>query len=75
MKRLFYILLAGLLFVACDDINEEIPVGRISGSVSDKTTGEPVATVSATLSPGGNSTVTGSDGSFEFYICFLQSQY
>lgn len=66
MKRLFYILLAGLLFVACDDINEEIPVGRISGSVSDKTTGEPVATVSATLSPGGNSTVTGSDGSFEF---------
>ncbi|MBO5085564.1 MAG: carboxypeptidase-like regulatory domain-containing protein [Bacteroidaceae bacterium] len=66
MKRLFYILLAGLLFVACDDINEEINVGRISGVVSDKNTGEPVATVSAVLSPGGNSTVTGSDGSFEF---------
>lgn len=67
MKRLMYILFVGLLFTACaNDINEEIPVGRISGSVSDKTTGEPVATVSATLSPGGNSTVTGSDGSFEF---------
>lgn len=67
MKRLMYIMLVGLLFTACaNDINEEIPVGRISGSVSDKTTGEPVATVSATLSPGGNSTVTGSDGSFEF---------
>ena len=67
MKRLMYIMFVGLLFTACaNDINEEIPVGRISGSVSDKTTGEPVATVSATLSPGGNSTVTGSDGSFEF---------
>ena len=66
MKRLFYILLAGLLLMACEEINEEINVGKISGVVSDKNTGEPVATVSATLSPGGNSTVTGSDGSFEF---------
>ena len=67
MKRLFYILLSGLLLVACaDDINEEVTIGKISGVVSDKTTGEPVATVSAVLSPGGNSTVTGSDGSFEF---------
>lgn len=67
MKRLFYILLAGLLCTACaDDIQEEVTVGRISGVVSDKNTGEPVATVSAVLSPGGNSTVTGSDGSFEF---------
>ncbi|MDE6702487.1 MAG: DUF2012 domain-containing protein [Muribaculaceae bacterium] len=40
--------------------------GSIAGSVSDRTTGEPVATVNVTLSPGGNSTVTGSDGSFDF---------
>lgn len=67
MKRFIYIMLAGLLFAACaEDLKDEIPVGRISGIVSDKNTGEPVATVSATLSPGGNSTVTGSDGSFEF---------
>ena len=67
MKRLIYTMLAGLLFVACaEDLKDEIPVGRISGSVSDKNTGEPVATVNATLSPGGNATVTGSDGSFEF---------
>ena len=59
--------MAGLLCTACaDDIQEEVTVGRISGVVSDKNTGEPVATVSAVLSPGGNSTVTGSDGSFEF---------
>lgn len=67
MKRLIYILLAGLLCTACaDDIQDEVTVGKISGVVSDKTTGEPVATVSAVLSPGGNSTVTGTDGSFEF---------
>ena len=67
MKRLIYILLAGLLCAACaDDIQDEVTVGKISGVVSDKNTGEPVATVSAVLSPGGNSTVTGTDGSFEF---------
>lgn len=67
MKRLIYIMMAGLLCTACaDDIQEEVTVGHISGIVSDQTTGEPVATVSAVLSPGGSSTVTGSDGSFEF---------
>ena len=45
---------------------EEITIGGIVGSVSDQTTGEPVATVNVTLSPGGKSTVTGSDGSFSF---------
>ncbi len=45
---------------------EEVTVGGIAGSVSDQTTGEPVATVNVTLSPGGRSTVTGSDGSFSF---------
>lgn len=39
---------------------------RISGSVSDKTTGAPVPTVQLTLNPGGASTVTGTDGSFSF---------
>lgn len=66
MKRLFYIMLAGLLFAACtEEFNEESALGRISGSVSDKNTGDPVATVNVTLSPGGNTTVTGTDGSFE----------
>lgn len=40
--------------------------GSIIGIVADKTTGEPVGTVSLTLSPGGAMTVTGSDGSFKF---------
>ena len=67
MKQFMYIMLAGLLFAACaEDLKDEVAVGRISGSVSDKNTGEPVATVNAILSSGGNATVTGSDGSFEF---------
>lgn len=41
--------------------------GIIAGSVSDKTTGEPVATVNVTLDPSGASTVTGSDGTFSFH--------
>ena len=48
------------------DISEENKYGSIAGSVSDATTGEPVPTVRVKLTPGGNSTVTGTDGSFNF---------
>ncbi len=62
-----YLLIATILFCACSsDISEELTVGSIAGSVSDKTTGEPVATVNVSINPGGYSTVTGSDGSFSF---------
>lgn len=54
------------LWGCSSDSTEEANTGNIAGSVSDQTTGEPVATVSVTLSPGGKSTVTGSDGSFSF---------
>lgn len=60
-------LLAVALFCACSsDISEESTTGSIAGSVSDRTTGEPVATVNVSLTPGGTSAVTGSDGSFSF---------
>ncbi len=60
-------LLAMALFCACSsDISEESTTGSIAGSVSDRTTGEPVATVNVSLNPGGTSSVTGSDGSFSF---------
>ncbi|MDE5739510.1 MAG: carboxypeptidase-like regulatory domain-containing protein, partial [Bacteroidaceae bacterium] len=63
----FCLLIATVLFCACSsDISEELTVGSIAGSVSDKTTGEPVATVNVSINPGGYSTVTGSDGSFSF---------
>ncbi len=48
------------------DLDENPTNGSIFGTVSDKTTGDPVATVSMALSPGGMSTVTGSDGSYTF---------
>lgn len=69
MKRFAFIysVLIAALFCACSkDIAEEITVGSIAGSVSDKTTGEPVPTVNVALAPGGKSTVTGSDGTFSF---------
>ncbi len=67
MNRLVLISVACLLLSNCSsDIKEETTTGSIAGSVSDRTTGEPVATVNVTLSPGGKSTVTGSDGSFSF---------
>ena len=56
-----------LILSACSsNLSEETIYGSIAGSVSDKTTGEPVSTVNVTLTPGGSSTVTGSDGSFSF---------
>ncbi|MDE6271257.1 MAG: carboxypeptidase-like regulatory domain-containing protein [Muribaculaceae bacterium] len=71
MKNLFIFLslLFGLWIVpSCSsDLSEEIQTGSIAGSVADATTGEPVATVNVTLTPGGKSTVTGSDGSFYFH--------
>lgn len=69
MKRVYLlsVLLAAAIFCSCsEDITEEATVGSIAGSVSDRTTGEPVATVNVSISPGGSSTVTGSDGAFSF---------
>jgi hypothetical protein len=40
--------------------------GDIHGIVTNSTSGEPLRNVSVTLLPGGKSTVTGSDGSFEY---------
>ena len=67
MKRLLFLLLIIFPFLGCtEDIIESITTGDIAGSVSDKTTGEPVATVNVVLNPGGKSTVTGSDGGFSY---------
>lgn len=47
-------------------IEEEVKYGEIAGIVYDKSVGEPIAVAQVQLSPGGNSTVTGTDGSFSF---------
>lgn len=67
LSSLFCSILAAAIVCACSsDITEEPTAGSIAGSVSDRTTGEPVSTVNVSISPGGSQTVTGSDGSFSF---------
>lgn len=65
---LLFIIGLGAMSSCTSDMSEKtgIIAGIIAGSVSDATTGEPVSTVNVKLTPGGNSTVTGSDGSFSF---------
>ena len=68
MKKLFYAifpLAALLLLTTCE---EELPntMGNIYGIVGDMETGDPIRGASIILSPGNRSTVTGSDGHFEF---------
>lgn len=69
MKNSYYIIniiLAFCLISCTQDIETVSTVGSIVGSVSDQTTGEPISTVNVKLTPSGQSTVTGSDGSFSF---------
>lgn len=74
MKKLLYALFMSVAFFACsEDSGNKYTSSSIVGSVSDKTTGEPVATVNVTLYSDDyyyesrlQSTVTGSDGSFTF---------
>lgn len=68
MKRInfFLLILVSLIFTGCSKDDDEFTMGSLFGYVYDKTTGEPISTAKITLSPGGKSTVTGSDGSFEF---------
>lgn len=65
VNKLLWCVFASLWVCACStDIKSS--VGSIVGSVSDRTTGEPVAIVTVAIEPGGGSTVTGSDGTFAF---------
>ncbi len=68
MKPVLFLFLAlFFLMLACSkEKGVDNPAGGISGSVSDKTTGEPVATVSVKLVPGGETVVTGEDGGYDF---------
>lgn len=78
MKRLLYLLpvmvIAVVIAVACSTKEEEEKFGEISGIVYDDNVGEPISIAQIKLMPGGNSTVTGSDGSFSF-INILSGDY
>lgn len=68
MKAFRFILLFCILLASCvsEIQNSGDKQGSIVGIVRDKTTGEPVSTVSLTINPGGATTITGSDGFFTF---------
>lgn len=57
--------LTSLVWYGCTD-KEEALVGSIYGTVTDYATGEPVSKVIVKLNPNGESTLTGSDGTFYF---------
>ncbi len=73
MKQIFYFVFVVFVVFACsgeksDDMDEELKgsVGEIVGTVVDKSTGDAVAVVSVSLSPGEGAFITGSDGNFNF---------
>ena len=73
MKYLFWLSIL-LLSVSCsveqpegtDNNTQQSSYGGISGIVSDRATGDPVSVVQLILQPSGKTTVTGSDGSYNF---------
>ncbi|WP_163629088.1 carboxypeptidase regulatory-like domain-containing protein [Paludibacter sp. 221] len=67
MKNIFKLLLISLLILnaACTK-NEVNLYGDIRGFVTNTVTGEPIRNANVKLLPGGNTTNTGSDGSYEF---------
>lgn len=66
MKKIFFLCLVALpLFLSCS--KEEVDsFGTLYGVVSDTRTGDPLSNVTVTLSPGGTTKLTGSDGLFEY---------
>lgn len=67
------LLLLCLVFTGCVDTVADTK-GNIRGKVVDSLTDEPIQGVTVTISPGGTSSVTGNDGSFEF-IDLSPAQY
>lgn len=64
-KTLFLCLVALPLFLSCS--KEEVDsFGTLYGVVTDTRTGDPLTNVTVTLSPGGTTKITGSDGLFEY---------
>lgn len=70
-KHIFWFLLpvlaivAGAFIYGCTEKEEDLK-GSIYGTVTDYATGEPVANANVKLRPSGETTLTGSDGTYEF---------
>ena len=69
MRINYMIKMSALLLVCCALFGctaEEEKLGTIYGTVTDFATGEPVGNANVKLRPNGETTLTGSDGTFEF---------
>lgn len=69
MKRLLLIPILFIIISCSQDSlenNEKPRYGEITGVVADRATGNPISVVQITLNPTGRSTVTGTDGSYNF---------
>lgn len=66
MKKILFLCLMALpLLMSCSK-DEYDSFGSLYGVVSDTNTGDPLINVTVTLSPGGITKLTGSNGLFEF---------
>ncbi len=66
MKKILILCLMALpLLLSCSKEEQE-SFGSLYGVVTDKLTGDPLGNVTVTLSPGGTTKLTGSDGLFEY---------
>lgn len=66
MKKILFLCLMALpLLMSCSK-DEYDSFGTLYGVVTDTNTGAPLGNVTVTLSPGGASKLTGSNGLFEF---------
>lgn len=66
MKKFLFLCLVALpLLLSCSKEEQE-SFGTLYGVVSDTRTGDPLSNVTVTLSPGGTTKLTGSDGLFEY---------
>lgn len=76
MKKLFDLLVVFFVFisfVSCATDEAKL-TGDIFGRITDSRSGEPLGFVTVTLTPGGKSTITGSDGTF-LYSDITPGQY
>ena len=60
-----FVTLASVVWYSCTK-EDDITTGTIYGTVTDFATGEPIGNASVKLRPSGETTLTGSDGTFEF---------
>ena len=67
MKILKFLISLSLIFVTASCAKDEVDMtGDIYGKVTDAFSGEPLQSANVTLTPGGYSTTTGSNGTYEF---------